>query len=273
MKPDTPLHRRDWEPSGTPRARLVVVHGFGEHAGMDAYAWFARRLVSAGYAVHAFDQRGHGRSPGRRGYVASWDDYRADIDDAACRARARGDARIVLIGVSLGGLGILEYLVMRPDAPVVGAAVIGGVIGRVGASPVQLALGRIASRVWPTMPVDPKLDLTNLSRDQAAAAAFAGDPLFHQQATARGAAEFLRAGDRVRARLDTIRVPVLVLHGADDRIAIFDRALVARLGTPAAVHVYPGARHQLLIETNRDEIVADLLAWLNALTAVGDATP
>jgi len=179
-----PLHQQDWEPSGAPRARLVVVHGFGEHAGMDAYAWFARRLVSAGYAAHAFDQRGHGRSPGRRGYVASWDDYRVDVDDAARRAHARGDAPVVLVGVSLGGLGILEYLVMRPDAPVIGAAAIGGVLGPVGASPVQLALGRIASRVWPTMPIDPKLDLTNLSRDQAAAAAFAGDPLFHQQATA-----------------------------------------------------------------------------------------
>ncbi len=257
------LHQYDWEPARRPRVRVVLAHGFGEHAGMDAYAWLASRLTAAGYALHAYDQAGHGRSPGRRGHVATWDDYRADLDAAVRRASACGDAPVVLLGVSLGGLGALEYLVMQPGAPVVAAAVIGAPLAAVGASPLRLAIATLASRVWPTLPIDPKLDLRNLSRDEAAAAAFAGDPLFHQRATARGAAEFLRAGERTRAGLGRVRVPVLVQHGSADRIAAFDPAVVAPLGDHATIQVYPGARHQLLIETNRDEVIADLITWLD----------
>ena len=62
---------------GPMRGVVMIVHGIGEHSG--EYGHVVERLVPAGFAVYGFDLRGHGRSPGRRAFIRSWDDYRQDV--------------------------------------------------------------------------------------------------------------------------------------------------------------------------------------------------
>src|SRR4051794_16407640 len=97
-------------------ARLILLHGYGDHSGR--YVHFMRWLAERGVACHSFDFRGHGRSPGRRGYVRRWDEYLEDLAAflalAPLRADAPGGPLFVLghrhgglVAAAAGGRGIL----------------------------------------------------------------------------------------------------------------------------------------------------------------------
>jgi len=115
------LARRSWLPAREPVAALAVVHGYGEHSGR--YAELAGVLAVAGYAVHAYDLRGHGRSGGRRGHVGRFSEY---LDDTGLfLAAVRGDEPgrpVVLLGHSLGGLITASYVQQRPTGDLTGLA-------------------------------------------------------------------------------------------------------------------------------------------------------
>ena len=72
------LYYQKWLPEGSPLAILAIVHGFGEHSGR--YGTVVNHLTSRGFAIYGFDHRGHGRSPGQRGHINAWDEYRGDVN-------------------------------------------------------------------------------------------------------------------------------------------------------------------------------------------------
>ena len=82
------LFAQAWLPEARPRAAVALVHGFGEHSGR--YANVVESLVPKGYAVHAYDLRGHGRSSGQRGLILSWGEYH---EDTRIYLRGHGPAR------------------------------------------------------------------------------------------------------------------------------------------------------------------------------------
>ena len=94
------LFRRVWRPAGTARAVLVNVHGIGDHSGL--YPALEEYFPARGWALHAFDLRGNGRSPGRRGHIGRWSDYRADLAAFLAVVRAEEPGRpVFLLGNSL----------------------------------------------------------------------------------------------------------------------------------------------------------------------------
>ena len=114
------LFRRAWLPPSAVGRRSLVVHGYAEHSGRyeELGAWFAAR----GLAVHAYDQRGHGRSEGARCHVDRFGDYLDDLDRVLARVRdEHPELPCVLVGHSMGGLVVCAYLADR--RPAVAAAV------------------------------------------------------------------------------------------------------------------------------------------------------
>ncbi|RPI58114.1 MAG: alpha/beta hydrolase, partial [Chloroflexi bacterium] len=108
------LYYQGWRPEGTPRATLAIVPGFGEHGGR--YANVVNWFVPRGYAALAFDVRGNGRSPGQRGFVGSFQDYRGDLRAFLQVVRAREpEGRLFLLGHSQGGLMVLDYVLHDPS--------------------------------------------------------------------------------------------------------------------------------------------------------------
>ena len=71
------LYSQSWQPDNAARGVILLVHGFGEHSGR--YNYLVEHLLPRGYAVHGFDLRGHGRSPGARGHINHWDELRDDV--------------------------------------------------------------------------------------------------------------------------------------------------------------------------------------------------
>jgi len=259
------LVRRSFVPAGAVRGAVAIHHGFGEHGGLVAEAGEA--LAAAGFLAAVHDARGHGRTPGPRGHVRAWAELRDDLGAQVARLREEAPGKpLFLLGDSLGGLVVLDFALRRPEG-LAGVVAVGPAVGATGVPAWTMALGRLLSRVWPAFGLDARLDLTNLSRDPARARAIVEDPLYHTRGTARLSTEFEATKRELIARVGELRVPVLVMQGTADRIvspadtrSFFERIEVA----DRELKVYEGAVHNLLHDTNREEVVAAIVAWLSS---------
>jgi alpha-beta hydrolase superfamily lysophospholipase len=258
------LFYQSWIAQDVPvRGEVVIVHGLGEHCG--EYNRVVERLAPAGFALYSFDLRGHGRSPGRRGFIESWDDYRQDAR-AFVRmvANKQTGAPLFLLGHSLGGIIVLDYALRYPD-DLRGVIVVGPAIGELGISPALMAMARGVSRVWPSFSLGTGLEVPAISRDPQVVADYRADPLVHDRGTARLSVESERTVAWVQEHAGELRVPLLIQHGEADRIARIDgsRRFMENAGTPDKTLLeYPDAFHQVHNDLCHETVTADLLAWL-----------
>ncbi|MDH5306465.1 MAG: lysophospholipase, partial [Myxococcales bacterium] len=191
------LFRRSWAPPA-PRAALVLVHGYGEHSGRYERfgAWFGAR----GFAVHAFDQQGHGRSEGPRFHVRRFEDL---LDDLAQLLgwvrREHPDTPQFLVGHSMGGLVAAAYA--RERRPHLCGFVTSGAALRIGEKipGLRLRVVRGLRLFLPRLSIDTGLDPENLCSDSEVVRAYREDPLVGSRMTASLAVEFIDASRRTAA--------------------------------------------------------------------------
>jgi alpha-beta hydrolase superfamily lysophospholipase len=261
------LFRQSWRPppEAPPRATLVNVHGLGDHSSL--YPTLVEHMVGREIVVHSFDLRGNGRSPGTRGYIEDWWDYREDLARFLDLVRREESGLpLFLAGNSLGGLIVLDYAMLVSEG-LRGVAAISTPLGQLGVPSILLALGRVLSRAWPRFSLETGMDLTGLARDPAVAEQILGDPLFHRRGTARLSTEVVRTIARVQASAPSFRLPVLIMHGADDRMVFPEgsRVFAARVGSPdKQLIVYPGGYHALFADLGHERPLADLSGWIEA---------
>jgi alpha-beta hydrolase superfamily lysophospholipase len=248
---------RKWEPS-IPRRVVVVAHGFGEHSGR--YEHVARRLADDGAVVYAPDHHGHGRSDGELGLVTSVDPLVDDLTKVIELARSENpDLYVAVLGHSLGGL-IATRLVQRGGHDLSGLVLSGPFIG--GNPSIE---GLLLMDPIPDVPIDPAV----LSRDPAIGDAYAADPLVYHGPLTRPTLEAIFGGvEAVACGPDFGDLPTLWIHGADDQLAPLEetrRAVYRLTGDGIEELVYPGAQHEILNETNRDEVLDELAGFLDGI--------
>jgi alpha-beta hydrolase superfamily lysophospholipase len=251
-------------PEGEARAVLAIVHGHGEHSGR--YENVAGALVPRGYTVYGFDQRGHGRSPGQRGHIDSWAEYRGDVGAFLRLIEEREPHRpVFLLGHSMGALVVLDYL-LHDSKGIRGAIISGAPIEPAGvAKPALVFVSRLLSRVCPRFPLRLALDTSALSRDAAVVRAYVKDPLVHGRFTARWGTEALAAVARVRARAAAVDVSVLFVHGEADRLNLAEgvRGYFEKVAcADKTILVYPEMYHELHNDLGYDRVLSDLGRWL-----------
>lgn len=259
------LFRRAWHPTRAERL-LVAVHGFAEHSGRYDHlgAWFAAR----GFAVHAYDQRGHGRSEGPRCHVERFAEYLDDLDVFLTHVRdEHAGAPLVLLGHSMGGLVVAAHLAER--GPAWHGAVTSG--AALALSPdlsrVRVFAARALRRLAPRLRLASGLDPQGLSRDPEVVRRYVEDPLVHRRMTTSLATELLAALERTSVACERVRVPWLLLHGEADPICPVEGSQLtyARLRAPgSALRTYPGLRHEILNEPEHERVFQDVLAWVRA---------
>lgn len=247
---------------GRVRGALILLHGFGDHSGRyrELAAWFAEHGVS----VWALDQRGHGRSPGKRGHVSRFAQFVSDV--VALRKLVGGEesAPQLLFGHSLGGTVVLRYLETAPEG-VAGAIVSSPWLALAMAVPLwKRALARVLLDLQPALPVATGLNVAYLSTDPAVGQAALSDPLYHRVMTPRAYREMLQAQQAVLAEGDRIATPLLVLLAEDDRIVsrAESEAFARSLGGDVSVTVYEGFFHEIFNEPQRARAYRDVERWL-----------
>ena len=257
----TPLHVRHWMPTRPPWARVLIVHGIGEHSGR--YERTGRLMVEAGLDVHAFDLRGHGLSGGRRVYVGRWDDFLDDVEVLLTPLREPG-VPLVLFGHSMGALIALTYACSARPAP--DLLVLSAPPLRANVPGWQRALAPILGRVAPTVVMANPITGDQLARDPAVGIAYFADPLVQPRSTTRLGAQLFAAMKRAGAGLDRLRIPTLVIHGGADTLV--PTAGSEPLGNLPGVErrVLPNLRHETLNEPEGPEVVAGVVEWLRTHT-------
>jgi alpha-beta hydrolase superfamily lysophospholipase len=261
----TPLYYQAWLPAqARPRAVIVNLHGLGDHSGL--YPNLASHFPARAVALYAFDMRGNGRSPGQRAYLGSWQEYRGDLAAFVGRIREwEPGLPLFLLGNSLGGLVVLDYVLHHPGQ-VEGVIAAAPVLGDVGVPPILMALGRVMSRVLPRFSLNVGMDLTGLAREPSVIEAVLADPLFHRRGTARLSTEVTAAINRVQHLAGTLSVPLLILHGSADRMVPPDgsRTFFAKVRFPdREFREYPDAYHGLFADLGFGAVLGDLEGWID----------
>lgn len=265
------LLERSWRPDGAPSATVAIVHGYAEHSGR--YQHVAQRLVANGYAVYAFDLRGHGRSEGRRVLVRAMDEHVADLAAFLARVREREPGLpLYLLGHSMGGTIVTLFLISSPDG-VSGAILSGAALQpRRGLSGVTSSLFVLLGRLAPRLPLG-KLGSETISRDPAVVERYDNDPLVYRGRMPAGTVTALiRATRTIDARMEAITLPLLILHGTSDQLTDPDgsRRLYERArSNDKTLKLYDGLFHEVLNEPEQDEVLADVVAWLARVTSDG----
>lgn len=257
------LFRRAWLPE-RPEHVLAVVHGYAEHSGR--YEALARWFGERGFAVHAYDQRGHGRSSGRRGHAESFEVLLDDLDAFLEHVReAHPELPLTLLGHSLGGLVALAFLAER--RPRLASAVASGPALAIGesVSGVRRAVARALGRVAPRLALPSGLDARGISRDPQVVEAYLADPLVFRTTTSRLAVALFDGAARTAAAAGAVEVPLLLVHGEADPLCPVEasRRFHAELRAPgSALRVYPELYHEVFNEPERETVLEDVRAWV-----------
>ncbi len=283
---------RRWLPDAPLRAIVQIAHGLAEHS--QRYQDFALALNRAGIGVYANDHRGHGRTakPDDIGFFAAQDGWRLCLEDQwTLNRRIASDhpgAPIVFFGHSMGSFIGQSFIADHGEA--LAGAILSGSNGR---PPAIAALGRLIARFerWrlgvrgksallkrlmfgefnkPFRPA--RTDFDWLSRDPAQVDAYVADPLCGFDYTTQLTIDLLGGLPPLLAPATLARIPealpILVMSGARDPVGANLQSLIDAYrgaGLTPTVRLYPDGRHEMLNEINREEVKADVIAWIEGV--------
>lgn len=267
MNDDVTFYMQGWEPPGKPKAIVCLVHGLGEHTGR--YAHVGRALNDAGYALFGFDLRGHGQTGGPRGHFPSLDAVMQDIRQfVEFQKRNHPGLPVFLYGHSLGGLLTLTYAIQYGDG-LKGVIVTGaGLRSSLQEQKGKIALVKLLGSLTPSMIIKSELETAALSRDADVVQAYVNDPLVHDKASLGLGKAGLSAIDLCFARAREFKPPLLIMHGAADRITYpsgsedFAR-LAGETNKDVTLKLWEGMYHEIHNEPEQAEVFKVMIEWMD----------
>jgi acylglycerol lipase len=255
---------RSWRPAGNTRGVVLIVPGFNAHSGY--YAWVAERLNAIGLAIYAVDLRGRGKSDGERFYVNQFADYVSDVNGLLAIAKSREPGKpLFLLGHSAGG--VVSCMFALEHQSELAGLICESFAYQVPAPDFALAVFKGLSHVAPHAHV---LHLKNadFSRDAKAVQRMDDDPLIaHETQPTQTLAEMVRADEKLKTAFPQMKLPVLILHGSRDHATkpsgsqfFYDSAG----STDKTLKIYEGGYHDLLNDSDRELVIADIEEWINS---------
>lgn len=262
----TRLHFRSWRPAA-PKAVVVICHGVNSHSGQ--YVWTGEQLSAAGFAVYAHDQRGRGKSDGARFYIDDVSDYTEDLGTFINLAKSREPGlKVFLLGHSAGGVVGCTWTLDHQKE--IAGFICESFAYQVPAPAPVLALVKLFGKIAPKLPVL-KLHMKDFTRDPAALERLQADPLCKGEIQpARTVAALLKAGERMKAEFNTLRLPLLIMHGTKDKATVpggSKEFYAAASSSDKSLKLYDGYFHDLLNDVGKERVLADIVTWINARNA------
>ena len=258
------IFTRSWRPEGRARGVVVIVHGFNSHSGQ--YLWVGGQLAAAGLAVYALDLRGRGRSDGERFYVEKIEDY---VEDVATLVRAAKSEHpgspVFVLGHSAGG--VISCVYTLDHQPEIDGLICESFAYELPVPDLVLSFLKGLSHITPHTHVF-GLKNRDFSRDPAVVESMNNDPLIKGESQpAQTAAVMINADKRLREEFPQIRLPVLILHGTEDKATkpSGSRHFYEQAGsTDKTLKLYEGHYHDLLNDIDKEVVMADVKGWIDA---------
>ncbi len=274
-----------WDPEAgcaalPPRAMVLMVHGLGEHAGR--YGHVAGQLLDWGFAVRAYDQRGHGQSSGERGCLPHDATLLEDLADVVEATRLHCELQrqqagaplplpLILLGHSLGGLVAGRFVALRMGT--VDGLVLSSPAFDAGLGGAQKLLLAVMPHLAPDLCVGNGLEARWLSHHAGVGRDYLSDPLVHDRISLRLGKFIEGAGPATLAAAAHWRTPTLLMYAGADGLVnpAGSRAFAGAAADSAAVRAgtltskcFEGFYHELFNETGAAQVFETLKAWLDA---------
>ncbi len=255
---------RSWRPDGPARAVVALCHGVNSHSAY--FKWVGEQLAAKGIAAYALDLRGRGRSDGERYYIKNVSEYAGDVEALIKLAKSREPGlKVFLLGHSAGGVTSCIYT-LDHQAELAGF-ICESFAFQLPAPDFALQALKGLAHIAPHAQVL-KLNNADFSRDPAVVKAMNEDPLMHHetQPTATVAALAI-ADDRIKREFANFTLPLLILHGTEDRATKYQgsQEFYENAGSnDKTLKLYEGHYHDLLNDLGKEEVMGDVLAWIEA---------
>lgn len=265
-KDNTALFTQAWQNTENTKAIVIIMHGLKDHS--SRYSYFAENLVKNRFSVYAFDLRGHGKSGGKKVFVNSFDEYLNDLESFVSYVKEKEPNKpIFIFGHSMGG-AITTLFTMKKN-PAIKGIILSAPALKAGSSvsPLLINITNFLANIAPETAV---LELEDkfFSRDPEVLKAMKEDTLIsHENGPAKTASELLKALSEIEARMKSFNYPMLLLHGTKDVITNIEgskKFYKVALSENKKLRLYNGLYHDLLHEPEKEEVIADIVMWLNA---------
>ena len=261
----TPIFYRRLEPSGPPRAVLILVHGMGEHGGRYRHA--AEYFAEAGVECFIPDLRGFGKSGGKRACVNTFLDFHRDLGALhAFVDRSRKESPIFLMGHSFGGLIASSYLAFAGPPTVSGLILSSPIFGiAIPVPPWRHILGILTSYLWPDYTQSNRVKPEMLTHDKKIFERYQEDSLIDQRISAGLYRELVTMIAKKEAIARQITCPVLIQQAGQDFVVSSEavRDFYRLLKTPdKEIDIYDDFYHEILNEIGRDKVLSRIIRWL-----------
>lgn len=258
------LYYQSWQPFDRPRAVLLIAHGLAEHSGR--YQHFARFFVDRGYAVYALDHSGHGRSDGDRCHIGRFSQFTDGVGLLLEKVHEEVPETLVfLVGHSMGGL-IATHFLIEHQSEFAGCILSGAAVQPAVEIPALQGLTvRFCSKFLPKLRLL-QLDASEISRDPEVVDRYRNDPLvFTGKVSARLLEQLFSAMSALEEKLAAIELPMLILHGSADGLALPEgsRMLHEKTGSrDKKLIIYEGLYHEIFNEPEQEDVMTDIADWL-----------
>ncbi len=250
------------------KAVICLVHGFGEHS--SRYEHVARFFTDTGYAVIAYDARGHGKSGGKKGHFLNYDEFLNDVDNLLKQADIHfPNLPKILYGHSMGGQVVTNFCIKRN--PNVKGLIVSSPFLRPGFAPpsVKIFAGKLMRNLIPTFSLPSGLDVNAISRDKEVVKKYQNDPLVFDSISSKMGIELIEFGEDAILNAAKLKIPTLMFHGTADQLTSFDatKQFVANAGNNVTFIKYDGLYHECHNEPEKATVLLDMVNWCNKLLA------
>jgi len=257
------IYGKFWAPDKDIRGIVCLVHGMGEHCGR--YEHIGKFFCDNKIALVAYDQRGHGKSEGKRGHTPSYDHLLQGVDDLINKAKELfPEKSLVLYGHSMGGNLVLNYA-MRKE-PVLKGMIASSPWLRLAFEPpfIQVKLGQLMKGIYPGFSQSTKLDVKTISRILEEVKKYDEDPLVHDRISAMMFTSMYDAGLWALQHPEEMKLPLLHFHGTADQLTSYEasKEFAGKVNGDMTFKLFEGAYHETHNDLCRNEVFAMMKGWL-----------
>lgn len=248
---------------------IVVTHGLAEHS--ECYSDFAAQMCEDGFNVYAWDLQGHGRSEGKRGYVADFNDFVEDLGFFldVVKKDIPNDQPIILFGHSMGGLITLLHQLKSPNEKVQALCLSSPALGyAINVSAIKDTLAKLSNRFFPTLTLYNEIKYQDLTHDADKLASYPMDSLRHDKVCAAIYLGMMEGFDYVFTNADAFNKPMIFQLAGQDKIVSTaqSRHLFEKLNIEnKLLEIYADSYHEIFNDLERDICFKDLKNFLRTV--------